>query len=155
MNKLTLCLLMVIIICASCGEPKSIETNLQPLPSASGKWNVKLTQTGGIAGVFVTVEVSSDGQLVAENQRSQQRVTKTLSSQTIAELRGLIFNSILSTSHVQQTVCADCFIYDLEIQSEGNNVKIQVDDVTINNSSARELITALLRVRDDALRPSP
>jgi hypothetical protein len=155
MNKITLCLLMVIIISSSCGEAKSIKTNPQPLPSASDKWNVKLTQTGGIAGVFLTVKVSSDGQLIAENQRSQQNVTKTLSSQTIAELRGLIFNSVLSTSHVQQTGCADCFIYDLEIQSEGNNVKIQVDDVSINNSGAQELITTLLRIRDDALRPNP
>src|ERR1700690_386417 len=96
MNKITLCLLMVIIISSACGEVKSIKTNPQPLPSAPNKWNVKLTQTGGLAGVFLTVEVSSDGQLVAENQLSQQSVTKTLSSQTITELRGLVNKSILS-----------------------------------------------------------
>jgi hypothetical protein len=155
MNKLTLSLLITQIFISSCVPAKLIKPIPQPLPSPSDKWIVKLTQSGGIAGVLLTIEVSSDGQLKAEDQRSQHNVTKILPTQTIAELKSLIFNTPVSTSGVPQTGCADCFIYDLEIQSEGNNVKIHVDDVSMNASGAQELITTLLKIRDGALRPNP
>ena len=114
-----------------------------------------MIQSGGIAGVLLTVDVSSDGQLKAEDQRSQRSASKILPSQTTAELKGLIFNTVVSTSRVPQSACADCFIYDLEIQSEGKVIKIQVDDSTINDSSAQGLITTLLKIRDEALNPKP
>jgi hypothetical protein len=125
------------------------------LASSSDNWNVKLVQSGGIAGVLLTVDVSSDGRLKAEDQRSQRSVTKVLPSQTTAELKGLIFNTVVSTSRVLQSACADCFIYDLEIQSDGNDFKFHVDDLTINDSDAQGLITTLLKIRDEALNPKP
>ena len=155
MNKFTLSFLITLIFLSSCGNIKSVLPNTQPLPSPSGKWNIKLTQSGGIAGVLLTVEVTSDGLLKAENQRSQQIVTKFLSSQTVFELKKLIVSTVSSASKTTQSACADCFIYDLEIQLDGSNVKIHVDDVTINNSRAQELIAKLTGLRDEALKPNP
>ncbi len=155
MNKFIFGLLITLIFLSSCGPAESIRPIPQPLASPSDKWDVKLVQSGGIAGVLLTVEVSSDGQLKAENQRLQQSITKILPPQTTAELKGLIFNTTLSTSRVLQSGCADCFIYDLEIHSEGNDVKIHVDDVMINDSGAQGLITTLLKIRDEALNPNP
>jgi hypothetical protein len=155
MNKFILSLLVTLIFLSSCGTAGSIKPIPQPLASPSDNWNVKLTQSGGIAGVLLTVDVSSDGQLKAEDQRSQRSVTKILPLQTIAELKGLIFNTGVATSRILQSACADCFIYDLEIQSDGKDVKIHIDDVTINDSSAQGLITTLLKIRDEALNPNP
>jgi hypothetical protein len=155
MKKFTLSLLGLLIFCSSCIKAKSLNPVPQPSPSASTGWHVKLTQTGGISSVNLTVEVSSDGRLIAENQHSQQIATRVLSAQTVAELKGLIFNSTLSTGQVPQSVCADCFIYDLEILSGGNNANIHVDDVTINDSSAQLLIKTLISLRDESLRPGP
>ena len=155
MNKFTLSLLIAFIFLSSCGTAKPVEPIPQPLASPSDNWEVKMIQSGGIAGVLLTVDVSSDGQLKAEDQRSQRSASKILPSQTTAELKGLIFNTVVSTSRVPQSACADCFIYDLEIQSEGKVIKIQVDDSTINDSSAQGLITTLLKIRDEALNPKP
>ena len=155
MNKFILSLLITLIFLSSCGTAGSIKQIPQPLASPSDNWNIKLVQSGGIAGVLLTVDVSSDGQLKAEDQRSQRSASKILSSQTTAELKGLIFNTVVSTSRVPQSACADCFIYNLEIQSDGKAVKIQVDDATINDSSAQGLITTLLKIRDEALNPNP
>jgi hypothetical protein len=155
MNKFILGFLITLIFLSSCGTAGSIKPIPQPLASPSDSWDVKLTQSGGIAGVLRTIEVSSDGQLKAEDQRSQRSVTKILPSQTTAELKGLIFNTVVSTSRILQSACADCFIYDLEIQSDGNDVKIHVDDATINDSSAQGLITTLLKIRDEALNSNP
>ena len=155
MNKFSLSLLIAFIFLSSCGTAGSIKPIPQPLASPSDNWDVKLTQSGGIAGVLLTIDVSSDGQLKVEDQRSQRSASKILPSQTTTELKGLILNTGLSTSRVLQSACADCFIYDLEIQSDGNDVNIHVDDATINDSSAQGLITTLLKIRDEALNPNP
>jgi hypothetical protein len=155
MNKFILSLLITLIFLSSCGTAGSIKPIQQPLASPSNNWNVTLTQSGGIAGVQLTVDISSDGQLKAEDQRSQRSASKILPSQTIALLRGLVFNAIASYGSVPLSACADCFIYNLEIQSDDKDIKIQVDDSTINVSTAQGLITTLIKIRDEALNPNP
>jgi hypothetical protein len=150
--KLTLSLLTIFLFISSCSQAKPIP---QPFPSPSSKWTVKLNQSGGIAGVLLTVEISSDGQLKARDQRSNRNVTQNLSSQSTSKLNQLISNTAVSAKGVPQSSCADCFIYDLEIQSEESDLHIHVDDVTIKNSGASELITYVIKLRDDALRPNP
>ena len=105
--------------------------------------------------MLLNVEISSDGQLKAEDQRSKRSATETLPPQTTAKLNQLMANAILSSRSVPKSECADCFIYDLEIQSEASDLQIHVDNTTINDSGAAELIAYLSKLRDDALAPKP
>jgi hypothetical protein len=155
MNKLTLGFLVILIFLASCSPAKPIKPTLQPLASPTDQWSIKLTQSGGFSGVLLTVDVSSDGQLIAENQRTHKSVTSNLPPQTISDMKRLILNLQGSTGRGQPSGCADCFIYDLEVRSDGNNIEIHVDDVTIKDSGAQELISTLMRIRDGALQPNP
>jgi hypothetical protein len=155
MNKLTFILLIPIFFISSCNPVISKTPISQPLPSPSGTWSVKMTQSGGIAGVLLTVEVTSDGQLKAEDQRSHRSISRIISTLTTDELKMLIFNMPVSGNRLPQTGCADCFIYNLEIHSEGKNQEIQVDDVSMKDSGAQELITTLIMIRDGALKPNP
>jgi hypothetical protein len=50
-----------------------------------------------------------------------------------------------------QSQCRDCFLYDLEILSDRGRVRIQVDDTTIGDSGAFELIELLRSLRDEVL----
>jgi hypothetical protein len=152
MNKLTLIVLTSMFFISSCGIGKPIP---QPLPSPSQNWSVKLTQSGGFAGVQLTVEVSSNGQLKAGDQRSQQSVNQKLPIETITKLKSLVFSNSISRDLNPQSACADCFIYDVDILSDGKNVHIHVDDVTISGSGAQDLIRTLIKLRDDALKPNP
>lgn len=155
MKKLTLILLITLFFITSCNTTISKTPIPEPLPSPSDTWSVKMTQSGGIAGVLLTVEVSSDGQLKAEDQRSHRSISRILSTQTTDELKKLIFNIPVSGSRSPKSGCADCFIYDLEIHSEGRNLEIQADDVSIKDSGTQELISTLMMIRDGALKPSP
>ena len=148
--KLPISLVIIVIIISSCSQLKSIP---QPLPSPSSKWTVTLNQSGGIAGVLLTATVSSDGQLTAEDQRSHRSVTQTLPSQTLTKLNQLVSSTSVSATSTPQSGCADCFIYDLEIQTEESNFQVHVDDVTMKNSGAADLIAFVIKLRDDALRP--
>ncbi len=150
--KLTSSLLTLFLFVSSCSQ---LKPNPQPLPSPTRKWSIILNQSGGFAGVLLTVEISSDGQLIAEDQHSHRSVTQTLSAQTITTLNQLVSTTAVSATSAPQLGCADCFIYDLEIRSEESDLHVHVDDVTIKDSSVAGLITLVSKLRDDALRPNP
>ena len=151
-NKWTLSFLVIFIFTAACGQLKSAP---QPLPSPSRNWTLIMMQSGGFAGVSLSARISSNGQLIAEDQRSNRSVTQTLSSQTMAKLNQLVSGISVSANNNPQSGCADCFIYDLEIQSEESDFHINVDDVTLKDSSASELIPLIIKLRDDALHSNP
>ncbi len=149
--KFSLSLLAIFIFVSSCTQAKPFP---QPLPSPSGKWVVKLNQSGGIAGVLLSVEISSNGQLKAEDQRSSRIVTQTLPAPTMARLNQLVSATAVSSRSLPQSSCADCFIYNLEIQSDAGDLHIQADDTTVKNSGAADLISYANKLRDDALGPN-
>jgi hypothetical protein len=114
-----------------------------------------MSQSGGIAGVALTVEVSSQGQLRAEDQRSGRSVTETLPPEAIAQLRHLVSETIVRSSPAQRPSCQDCFIYDLGIQANASSVSIHADDITLNDSGAASLIELLRKLRDSVLGSQP
>jgi hypothetical protein len=150
--KLTSSLFTILIFFSACSQVKPIP---QHLPSPSSKWMAKLNKSGGLSGVLLSVEISSDGGLKAEDQRSGRTVSQTLPLQTTAKLNQLISTTAVASRSVPQSECADCFIYDLEIQSEEGDLHIHTDDVTLKDSGAADLITYMSKLRDDALGSNP
>jgi hypothetical protein len=144
--------LALITFLTACGRVLPATTAPQPLPSPGEAWTIKLTQSGGFAGVHLTVEVSSNGQLKAEDQRSGRTVLQNLSPASMTELNRLFSKALAATAAPPRSGCADCFIYDLEVTSAGNTSAIRVDDTTLEASGAAELITFLRQLRDRALK---
>ncbi|HEX2696420.1 MAG TPA: hypothetical protein VHM28_01855 [Anaerolineales bacterium] len=151
------CLSLFAILLSACGparfDPKPLPTSgaPQPLPTLADKWSVKLTQSGGFAGVMLTVEVSSDGTIKAEDTRSGKSVTQTLSPTQLNQLKDLISAAKISPNAAPYPGCADCFIFTLEINSNGTVSRVQVDDITAKDSGALELINALRQLRNAML----
>ena len=50
-----------------------------------------------------------------------------------------------------RSVCADCFVYELEIASTTGIVRVQADDTNLSESGAQDLIQFLGEMRDQAL----
>jgi hypothetical protein len=48
--------------------------------------------------------------------------------------------------------CADCFIYDLEIQENGKNFAVQLNDISLPNSGLESLVTYLRGLIETALK---
>src|SRR5512143_1618558 len=82
-------LALIVLLLAACSPFSAAKPSPQPLPSPSAGWVLRLTQSGGIAGVPLSVEISNDGKLVAENQRSGLRVEQQLSSEDMSALLDL------------------------------------------------------------------
>ena len=151
-GKLLYLALLISMTLSACRSVAPIPPSPQPLPSPSAQWRAKLTQSGGIAGVLLSVEVASDGQLTAENQRTGYTVTQTMSPQTTAELGRLIGGIAPSGGDKPGSPCADCFVYDLELHRDSGDTQIHADDTSIDDSGAADLIRRLSQLRDDALR---
>jgi hypothetical protein len=151
-GKLLQLVVFISMLLSACGAKVSVPPSPQPLPSPSGKWQAKLTQSGGFAGVLLSVEVASDGQLTAEDQRTGRVVTQTLSPQTTAELGRLIRGIAPSGGDKPNSACADCFIYDLKVHQDSGDVQIHADDTSLNDFGAADLIMRLRQLRDAALK---
>jgi len=134
---------------SACGPPRVFP---RPLPTSDGSWSIRLTQTGGFAGADLAMQVSSDGLMTAEDVRSGRTVSKLLSEATMTELNQLVAETTLSTIERPPSVCADCFIYELEITSTTGVVRVQADDTNLGESGAQMLILFLREIRDQALR---
>lgn len=152
---LVLNLFAVAILASACRPSAPISPMPQATPSTDGSWTLSLEQSGGIAGVQLSVQVTSARELTATDGRSGRVVKQSLPPQTLDELRRLIGGANLAQVTQSPSVCADCFIYVLKYTSQTQTYRVQADDVTLPDSGAQALIAYLLALRDAALAPKP
>ena len=145
-------LTLISLLLAACSPFASTKPAPQPLPSPAQDWSAVLTQTGGFIGVDLTIEVSGDGQLTARDQRTGRKVTGKLSPQTQSTLSRLISAMASSGGQTKQSGCADCYLYELQVQMNGRISYTRVDDTTLQDSDAADLIALLKDLRDGALK---
>lgn len=146
---------LLFVVITACGPARPSVPSPRMLSLPPGKWTAKLTQSGGFVGVRLTVEISSDGQLVAADQRSGRSASQTLLPATMAELRRLITETPIPRTGTPAPSYLDCFIYEFELSSEAGTTQIHADDTTIGNSGAEALILFLSSLRDAALQAQP
>ena len=143
------------LLLAGCAPFSRLPDAADPLPSPSGDWTLKFTQSGGFAGVKLIAQVSSDGRLTAEDQRSGRSVSQTLPPEAVAQIAAQVPHVMQGTRVRPNSGCADCFLYRLEFTSGGQTVSLEADDTTLSDSGAAELVKLLQQLRDQALRTAP
>lgn len=133
---------------SGCGPERTFPP---PAPTLADEWTMRLAQTGGFAGVSLLVQVTSDGSVSAEDRRTGRSAMLRLSPEELAELEAL--RQALPSQPMGRlpSVCADCFIYDLEVVSSTRTLRVQADDTTLASSGAQSLIEYLRALRDRAL----
>ena len=157
MNTRTLyCILVAMFVLSACSALSPTPADPpQPLASPADSWAISLTQSGGFIGMMQTVEISSDGQLKAEDQRAGKQVTRTLPPATIARLARMYSSLLGKPAQTVPSVCADCFVYDLQIMNGSARVHMQLDDTSLADSGAGALVSLLQQLRDEALGSQP
>lgn len=139
MRKYIFTLLMALTLpISACGSEEITHT----APELEEGWHVRMIQTGGIAGVNRAVEVLSDGSYTVYQQAGAEGVKGQLSETQLNQLTDLITNLEIKRAQTN-SVCADCFEYNIEIQSGGRKMVLDLDDLTLPDSGAEELVTFL------------
>ncbi len=132
-------------------QDTSTPASAQPV-ELGDTWTIKMTQSGGIMGLRRSVEISSDGKYTVTDERMNRSVSGVLSTNELATLKRNVSAFRMDSQTPKQSVCADCFIYDIEIESGGNEVSLQLDDITLPESDMEPLVSFLLTVMNTALK---
>src|SRR5262245_48608878 len=127
-NILTTMLLTVLFI-ANCSSPEITHTP----PVLEEGWSVRMIQSGGFAGVNRAVEVLSDGSYSVYKQAGAEAIKGQLTEAELLQLQELITNLEIAVAR-PDSMCADCFEYDLEINSGGRKMNVKLDDITLPDS---------------------
>ena len=145
---------IVALLIAGCASSQTNTPAATPTqPAMADEWTVTMTHSGGIMGLMRTVEVSSDGSYTVTDERSKSKVISELNETDLATLRELVSNAELrSPEDSRPSVCADCFIYDIEIQSSGKNFTIQLNDITLSDSVMEGLVAFLRGLINSAMK---
>ena len=141
--------LLILLTClfAACAP---LETG-QALPALEGDWSITLSQTGGFAGLDRSVTVTADGTVTATDARTGQTETIQLSEADLAALQADVLAAQLGGDVGTAAACADCFVYNLQVDSPAGSFTTTVDDVTLAGSGLEPLITRLRNLLDQAL----
>jgi len=111
-----------------------------------------MTHSGGIMGLARSIEISSYGKFTVTDNRSNKTVTGELAADDLSKLNELLASTAgHSAGKPNGRVCADCFIYDLEVHKNEERFVVQLSDITLPNSGYESLINQLRGLIDTAL----
>lgn len=113
-----------------------------PLPQLVSSWKVSMTQSGGIMGMERKVVISSSGEMTLADLRSKKSRQTRLPGASLTTLSGLVASASY-TPEVTPSGCADCFIFDLEITSAGQEFQARLDQVSLAGSGLESLVNYL------------
>ena len=160
MRTILLLVLLSSLLVSGCGQILTPKPEQSPMPEAtpispasSGKWTIRMVHSGGIMGISRSIEVSSDGKFTITDNRTNKTVTGELAAGDLSKLNELLVSiGDRSAGKPNGVVCADCFVYDLEIQRGGKGFAFQLNDISLPNSGYESLIDQLRDLMDTALK---
>jgi len=157
MNKLISIFLISFILVACAGasvstdEPKPLSTPANGPASACGvpsQWTIQLNRSGGIAGVDETMTLDSGGRLTVQSERSSRDVQQTISQDQVNTIAGLLSQACPFEMQPNDAGCADCFLYKINIQMNGQSYVLLATDVTLTED-LQPLVGALSQLMQD------
>ena len=86
--------------------------------------------------------MQSDGSLMVQSERPAIDEQVTLPKDHLEPIQNLLVQACPFTIAKKEDNCADCYIYDLRIEMNGQSYDIQASDMTLNEE-LRPLITTL------------
>lgn len=134
--------LAVTLFMTGCSSPPA--TISATMPVAENIWAVKMTHSGGIMGLMRSIKVSSNGNYTVTDERASRIITDKLPADELAALHKIITGAEYTTMQKPgPSVCADCFIYDIEIQGSGKKITVSLDDISLPGSGMESLVIFL------------
>jgi hypothetical protein len=150
MSKFGLILVLTAALLVGCKGP-SPEIAPYTSPTLTDKWTVSMTQSGGIMGMMRSIEVTSDGSYTVKDEREESTFSGELKEAQLTELKGMI-SSLEFASPKKPGACADCFVFDIAIQSDGQKMILQADDISLPESGMAPLVELLRGIMESKLK---
>jgi len=122
------------------------------LPMLEGRWSLRLVHSGGIMGLSRSLVISADGKYWATDERTGKTYTGLLSAEEFSKIKELIASAEYEQTTQPEMTCADCFIYELQILSNGEKFYVQLNDLELPKSGLESLITTLRNIMSRTIK---
>lgn len=119
---------------ASTMEPEPLGTPTNSSTTACGvpaNWTIQYNRSGGFGGFNQSLTLQSDGSLTIQSEYPPANVQKSISIEQANEISNLIAQACPFKMEPNDMGCNDCFIYNLNIQMNGQTYVILATDVTL------------------------
>ena len=140
-----------LVVVLACGCMASAGQTSSP---TRAPWGVTFRMSGGFAGLVRNLQVSSAGDVSAEDSRRQVRVTAKTTPEELAALNAFIAQQVPSRQAVSGS-CADCFLYELDVDAGGQRSNFRFDDATLMASGIEPTVRTLAAMLNRALTIQP
>ena len=99
--------------------------------STPANWKIRYNRSGGIAGFNETLTLDSGGNLTVQSERPPVDVQKKISKNQVGVIGGLLAQACPFEMKPNDAGCADCFLYNLNVQMDGQTYVMLATDVTL------------------------
>ena len=119
------------------------------LPALNGDWQISLTKSGGIMGMFRKVDISAAGDMIFTDMNGKETGKSRLPEEKLAVLTKLAGDTVYMPLGAPSG-CADCFIFDLQISSGGETFEAQLNQIDLPASGLEPLVQFLVEELNNA-----
>jgi hypothetical protein len=119
--------------------------------SAPANWTIQYNRSGGFAGFKQSLTLQSDGSLAIQSENPPANIQKSISKDQVNEITNLLAQACPFKMQPNDAGCADCFIYNLRVQMNGQTYGMLATDVTLTDE-VYPLIDALSQLLHDTGR---
>ena len=140
MSRIIIFLLLGILLSACAGmsvdtpAPEPLQTPTSAPSTACNSptdWTIQYNRSGGFAGFDESLTLHSDGRLSIHSERPPTDVEKTIPENNLNTIRASLVEACPFEVNSSDTNCADCFLYNLQIQMDGRDYNITASDGTL------------------------
>jgi len=158
MSRIIFHILLITMFIAGCGRlttrgPLTPEAHPSNLPALTGEWTINMAHSGGIMGLSRSIKISSDAKFTVVDDRADKTISGELSDDEISQIKKIVSSSKYTAPALPDGMaCADCFIYDLEIDAHGEKFSVQLNDISLPDSGLDSFIAYLRGLIDIAVK---
>lgn len=143
MTKIISLLLIFSFALSACAGASGSTTGTEPLGTPTGSsttacslptdWTIQFSRSGGFAGVNQALTLQSDGSLKVESENPPVNAQKNISKEQVSTITNLLLQACPFEMQPNDLGCADCFIYKLSVQMDGQTYGMLATDVTLTD----------------------
>jgi len=128
------------------GTPTSQPT--QAACSPPTEWKIQYNRSGGFAGFNESLTLDNSGSLTIQSEQPPANEQKTISDAQVEAIADLLVQACPFETDVDKGNCADCFLYELNIQMDGRTYSVQASDMSLTEEIS-PLISELSQLFQD------